>query len=137
MRIVIALLCALIASPIWASEVGGPAPSRNVSRTSSSDWIGFAVSPTGRAFQSDLYGSESGARSQARQECETATVRTCSAIAVQPQTDVIVVHCRNGRIQGGYLGGSNQGYGGAEWIALDKARQAGFSSYDCNEVYRY
>jgi hypothetical protein len=98
-------------------------------------WYGFAVSPNGRGFQSGGGISEADERAAARNECENASGRTCVAISVPESWDVVGLHCRNGSVFNGFVGGSYQGF--AKNVALDKARDAGFGGSQCIEVLNY
>ena len=124
-------LCLLsFATGVYAAEVTpGPAPPPVVPETW---WIGFAVSPNGRVFQSNRFESEALARALAAGECEHTSLHTCSAIAVVPEADVVAVKCGNKT----FIGGSTQGK--AEDIARGKALDAGLSGHQlCSVVFRY
>src|SRR4051812_23132146 len=56
---------------------------------SGTQWVGLAASPNGRVFQSNGF-TESGARSAIKSQCEQTSGRTCRAIAVPDQWDVVV-----------------------------------------------
>jgi hypothetical protein len=98
-------------------------------------WYGFAVSPNGRGFQSDGGYSEEDERASARIECENASGRTCVAISVPESWDVVGLRCKKCSVFNGFVGGSGQG--SAKHVALDKAKDAGFSESQCIEVLNY
>jgi hypothetical protein len=100
----------------------------------SNDWMGFAISRNGRAFISDDVGQHDAIRNAEHQLCERTTAHPCTAIAMQSIGYVAFAHCREGRTQGGFVGGSNENMGAARWVALDKARQAGFDTDVCTIV---
>src|SRR5919204_72236 len=87
-------------------------------------WIGFAVSPDRRAFQSDAQvgsNAETIARNEARNECELATGQKCRAISVVESADVSAVGCTYKGHSGAFLGGSTSGK--ERQIALNKAKK--------------
>jgi hypothetical protein len=98
-------------------------------------WLGFAVSANRRAFKSAPQQDEIGARNIAKHECETATLRTCSVIAVPESADVSAVGCAYSGKSESFLGGSTQN--GQTQIALNKARDRGFPKSTCVEFYTY
>jgi len=131
----IVLALAFAASPAFAYEANTPRQNQRF-QTASTNWVGFAVSRNGRVFYSNP-GTESWARNSARTECEQTSLHSCNAIAVSATSDVIAIHCRDGSGQGGFIGGSNINYGAAEWIAFNKAQQAGYGDRSCRIVYVY
>jgi hypothetical protein len=100
------------------------------------DWIGIAASPNKRVFEVTNQGNEAAARSAAKFECEQASGRTCTAIAVPMSWDVVVMSCtRPGQSPISFVGGSGQN--AALQVVLDKAYAAGFYPSDCVRVYSY
>ncbi len=134
--LVAAAFALYVATPILAAEITPQGAPRSLPDSASTDWIAFAVSTNGRVFKIEG-GSELGARTAAKNECEHKTLRACSAIAVNTNSDVIAINCKAGRDQESFVGGSNLNVGAAEWIAYDKAMKSGYSRGDCREVYRY
>jgi hypothetical protein len=121
---------------VSAGEVtpGGPVHGGSINSTSSM-WLGFAVSPNRRVFKSDPNVAEIAARNAAKNECEATTIRTCNAIAVPEAADVAAVGCTyNGR-SNSFVGGSAQD--AQLRIALNKANDAGFPDSSCIEFYTY
>jgi hypothetical protein len=127
-------LVVMIPSLVSAAEVT-PAQSRPNRVVGSIGWIGFAVSPNRRVFKSEPQQGEIGARSIAKNECETATLRTCSVIAVPESTDVSAVGCTYGGRSESFVGGSVVNR--QTQVALDKARNEGFPESTCVEFYTY
>jgi hypothetical protein len=100
------------------------------------DWIGIAASPNKRVFEVTNQRNEAAARNAAKFECEQASGRTCTAIAVPMSWDVVVVSCaRPGQSPVSIVGGSGQST--AMEVVLDKAYSAGFSPSNCVRVYSY
>jgi hypothetical protein len=97
-------------------------------------WVGVAVSPTGRVFQSHG-SSETRTRYEARSECENTAGYTCQAIAVPWHWDVVALLCQAGGRKGGYVGGS--GIGNPQAVAYDRAYRAGFNPGECTAIYVY
>jgi hypothetical protein len=126
-------LIVTIPSLVSAAEVTPPRPAGRVLGTVG--WIGFAVSPNRRVFKSEPQQGEIGARSIAKNECETATLRTCSVIAVPESTDVSAVGCTYGGRSESFVGGSVVNR--QNRVALDKARNEGFPETTCVEFYTY
>lgn len=125
------VLTFMIPSLVSAGEVTPQSP-RIVGTTG---WLGFAVSPNRRVFKSEAQQGEIRARNIAKNECETATLRTCSVIAVPESADVSAVGCTYGGRSESFVGGSAQN--AQNQIALDKARNNGFPSSSCIEFYTY
>jgi hypothetical protein len=125
----------LIPSFVSAAEVTVRPPT-NPGRpvaTTGALWVGYAASPNRRIFRSGAQREEGGARSSAKTECETTTLRTCSVISVPEGTDISAVGCGyNGRSES-FVGGSTQDH--QRQIALDKARVRNFPSSSCVEFY--
>jgi hypothetical protein len=125
----------MIPSLVSAEEVTPQSRSNRPIANTSSMWLGFAASPTRRVFKSEAYQGEVGARTAAKNECETTTLRTCNVIAVPEMADVSAVGCTyNGRSKS-FLGGSRQDL--EKRIALDKANSEGFPDSSCDEIYTY
>jgi hypothetical protein len=128
------ILTCTIPRLVAAAEVT-PQSGRRIEGNTSTSWLGFAVSPNGRAFKSVPQGGEFSARNIAKNECETTTLRTCSVIAVPESTDVSAVVCTyHGRSES-FVGGS--ALNAQLEIALDKARNRGFPASSCVEFYTY
>ncbi len=94
------------------------------------DWNGWAAGNRRVVRQSS--DNEDAARAHARTECERATGRTCSAIAISDDGDwqVAVLYCAN---SASFVGGSP--LGNARDVAEEKAKRAGFSPRSCVQVY--
>jgi hypothetical protein len=92
-------------------------------------WVGFAVAPNGRVFQSSENVYEDSARQYAKTECELKVGRTCRAIAVPQAWNVSVVVCARDAFVAGVPEGS------ATPLANTKADNAG--AQDCAETYSY
>ncbi len=136
----IAVLFGLVsAAPVSRADEITITTKRRVATGGSADattvWYGFAVSRNGRGFKSDGGISEADERASARSECENASGRTCVAISVPESWKVVGLHCGNGSGLSAFVGGSYQGL--AKDVALDKARDAGFSESQCIEVLNY
>jgi hypothetical protein len=136
MRKFSAPLLALCASliPAGASFASEVTPVQQLPRqepvsANRTQWIGFAVSPNGRVFQSDADLSEGNARQIARTECEENTARTCRAIAVPYSWSVSVVVCSGDSFVAGVQEGS------AKALAVSKADNEGVSR--CRETFTY
>ena len=95
----------LMGGDAWVAEVT-PAPPPSMH----SQWIGFAVSPNGRVFQSNQFDNEARARAVAAGECEHTSLHTCSSIAVVPEADVVAVKCGNKTFLGGLDAGQGRGH---------------------------
>jgi len=97
-------------------------------------WVGYAVSRTGRIFRVDYgFDTDLEAKQAAVQECQEATLTSCSGIGVLRDTVVMSVICRDGSRVNSFIGGSTRN---AELrIALDKAIKAGFFESDCRPQY--
>jgi hypothetical protein len=129
------VLSFMIPSLVSAEEVTPQTRSNRIVNTTSTMWLGFAVSPNRRVFKSESQQGEAGARNAAKNECETTTLRTCYVIAVPEMTDVSAIGCTyNGRSKS-FLGGSRQDV--QKRIALDKANNEGFPNSSCVEFYTY
>lgn len=128
-------LAGMLAIPAHAIEVTPQQPAARPQQPTTG-WIAFAASQNGRVFRHDG-GTESSSKATAQTECENKTLRSCNAISVQTQTDVAIVHCRAGSDSDSFLGGSNQNMGGARWLAMNKAQNAGYSPGDCSEIFTY
>jgi hypothetical protein len=99
------------------------------------EWVGYSVSPNGRVFQSRVFDDEMLAKSAARAECSSTSLRTCDllgTIAVSPSSYVIAINC--GRKES-FIGGSNIDAGAALWIAHNKARSRNWSLANCQQVF--
>jgi len=121
----------LIGSPSMAQVVEvTPSIARATPSDQGVDWVGWAVAPTGRTFKGDASASEDEARARARRGCEQAVGRTCSAIAVPGNWDVVAVNCAPNL---SFIGGSP--LGNAEEVARYKAQKAGFDRSDCVRTY--
>jgi hypothetical protein len=122
-----------IPSLLSAEEVT-PTSNRIVDTTSTM-WIGYAVSPTRRAFRSDPRQGEISARNAAKNECETTSLRTCTVIAVpeNSSTDVSAVGCTHQGRSKSFVGGSRMDQ--QRRIALDKANNERFPDSSCVEFY--
>jgi hypothetical protein len=128
------VLTFMIPSLVSAEEVTPHTPNRIIDMTGAL-WVGFAVSPHRRVFKSEPQQGEISARSIAKNECETTSLRTCSVIAVPEGTDVSAIGCKyNGR-SASFLGGS--ALNAQTQIAIDKARDQGFPASSCVEFYTY
>jgi hypothetical protein len=89
------------------------------------EWVGIAASPNRRVFEVTSQRNEAAARSAAKFECEQASGRTCTAIAVPMSWDVVVMSCtRPGQSPVSFVGGS--GESAAAEVVLAKAHAAGF-----------
>jgi hypothetical protein len=100
------------------------------------DWVGIAASPNKRVFEVTNQRNEAAARNAAQFECEQASGRMCTAIAVPMSWDVIVMSCaRPGRSPVSFVGGSGQS--AAMEVVLDKAYSAGFYPNNCVRIYSY
>lgn len=107
------------------------------------EWQGY-IGYDGRLFQGDEKATtEQAARLAAKQACEEAVLRSCDtggghAIALPAGASgrIAVARCeaKDGRF-GTFLGGSVVDDGGARWLALDKARKAGFPASSCGQLY--
>lgn len=129
------VLTFMIPSLVSAEEVILRRPAPNGPVVAAVGWLGFAVSPDQRLFKSAPQKGEISARTIAKNECETTTLRTCSAIAVPESSgvDVSAVGCTyNGRSES-FLGGSAQNK--QTQIALGKAREKKFPESSCVEFY--
>lgn len=92
-------------------------------------WVGLAVSPNGRVFQSESFNSEESARTSARRECEQTSGWTCrDTMSVPDFWAVSVLRCGNQN----FLGGSTEGM--AYSIALAKAAAEGISADRCRQI---
>jgi hypothetical protein len=119
---------------VSAEEVT-PGGSRGSISSTSSMWLGFAVSPNRRVFKSGANVAEMAARNAAKSECEATTLRTCNVIAVPEAADVAAVGCTyNGR-SNSFVGGSAQD--AQLRVALNKANEAGYPDSSCVEIYNY
>jgi hypothetical protein len=125
----------MIPSLVSAEEVTPQSRSNRTVLTTSSMWLGFAVSPNRRVFKSEANQGEMGARNAAKNECETTTLRTCNVIAVPEMADVSAIGCSYSGRSNSFLGGSRQDY--EKRIALDKANREGFPDSSCVEFYTY
>jgi hypothetical protein len=125
----------MIPSLVSAGEVTPEPRSNRTILTTSSMWLGFAVSPTQRAFKSEAKQAESGARNAAKNECETTTLVTCYVIAVPEMADVSAVGCKYNGKSRSFLGASR--LDAQKRIALDKANSEGFPDSSCVEFYTY
>jgi len=94
-------------------------------------WMGFAVSPTGKIFKDGPSKKETWARAAAKNECENSTSRTCRALSVSSTWNVSVVVCRGDAF---IAGGGN--WEKAHNLALQKAAGNGHGP-DCEETYTY
>jgi hypothetical protein len=100
------------------------------------EWIGIAASPNKRVFKVTNQRNEAAARNAAKFECEQASGRTCTAIAVPMSWDVVVMSCtRQGQSPVSFVGGSGQG--AATEVVLGKAYAANFYPSNCIQVYSY
>ncbi len=130
-----AVLAFIIPTFVSAVELKGNAPptrDRPLAAVGAT-WFGYAVSPNRRIFRSPGLGDEVSARSNAKTECETTSLRTCSVIAVPEGTDVSAVGCtHNGRSES-FVGGSNQSH--QRQIAFNKARAQSFPASSCVEFF--
>ncbi len=138
MKLLLLTICAA-AMCVTSALAGEVTPGQGINvRTSNSDqtnWVGFAVSPSHRVFQSERNRNEDLARNQALRECQELTQRSCSGIAVTHQAEVVAIGCIDNNNQtNAFLGGSTQG--SAMEVALQKARSAGFSRQNCHEIYK-
>ena len=131
----LALLGGLSSAPAYAVEVTPQQPTTRPQRATT-NWIAFAASQDGRVFRHSG-GTESSSKTSAQAECEQKTLRSCNAISVQTETDVVVVNCGLGRERESFLGGSNINMGGARWLAMDKAKKAGYDENACREIFTY
>ena len=122
----VVLLSVTVPGLVSAAEVTSQPQSNRI--VSSTGWMGFAVSPNRRVFQSEALASETAARNAAKNECETTTLRTCKAIAVTEKADVSAVGCS-------YRGRSESFVDAQKGIALDKANEQGFADSSCVEFY--
>ena len=128
----------LSAREVRVTPTASPSPQNKGPAVARGGWVGFAVSPNRRAFQSESRvgdNAERNARNEARNECEQATQRTCYAIAVTEMADVAGVGCTYGGKSNAFLGGSTES--NEQRIALDKANREGFPNYSCVEFFRY
>jgi hypothetical protein len=137
-------LSVMLPSILSAAEVTPATPAATARSTQRPEvvnrlgWIGFAVSPNRRAFQSESKvgdNAERNVRNEARNECERATQRTCYAIAVTEMADVSGVGCTYRGKSNAFLGGSSES--NEQRIALDKANREGFPASSCVEFFRY
>ncbi len=124
-----ALLAGLI--PGWAALSDEVTPFQQRARANpvSTVWVGFAVAPNGRVFQSSENLYENSARENAKAECEQNAGRTCRAIAVPQNWNVSVVVCNGGSFVAGTQAGS------ARPLAITKAENEGI--YSCQETFTY
>lgn len=105
-------------------------------------WIGIAVSRDGRVFTKRDQGYEDIAKTDALNGCERRTSRSCRAISVADNWDVVAIACSSGPRNEGFVGGSmangsGSSYDRAEEIARNKASDAGFSYTSCHKVFEY
>jgi hypothetical protein len=104
----------------------------NAPAPSPTRWIALASSTNGRVFQSSIYDGEEAARQAARSECEQTTGRTCNVtISVPSNWDAVVLQCGS-RV---FMGGSGLGY--AFDKAMEKAGDAGYSTWECRQIASY
>jgi hypothetical protein len=129
------VLSFLIPSLVSAEEVTPQYRSNRVVSNTSTNWVGFAVSPNKRAFKSQANSREGVARSTAKNECEAATQRTCYAIAVTEDADVSAIGCTYRGRSKSFLGGSTLAQ--QKTIALGKAKDEGFPPSSCVEFYTF
>jgi hypothetical protein len=95
-------------------------------------WTALASSTNGRVFQSSIQAGEEAARQAARSECEQTTSRTCNVtISVPSNWDAVALQCGS-RV---FMGGSGLGY--AFDKAMEKARDAGYSTWECRQIANY
>jgi hypothetical protein len=129
------VLSFMIPSLLSADEVTPQRTSNRIVNTTSTMWIGYAVSPTRRAFRSDPRQGEISARNAAKNECETTSLRTCNVIAVpeNSSTDVSAVGCTHQGRSKSFVGGSRMDQ--QRRIALDKANDERFPDSSCVEFY--
>jgi hypothetical protein len=100
------------------------------------EWFGIAASPNKRVVEVANRTEELEARSEAKYECEQASGRTCTAIAVPTSWNVVVVRCTQaGKAPASIVGGSGKGI--AMEVAFTKASAAGFRPTDCVPVYSH
>ncbi len=96
-------------------------------------WVGVAVSVSGKNFTVSDQANEVGARSRAKNTCEREVGSTCQALSVPTTWTVSAVRCSKGDAPQAFIAGSGKGL--AKENAFGKAQEAGFSEDQCKEVF--
>ncbi|MDR3571653.1 MAG: hypothetical protein P4L81_05690 [Candidatus Pacebacteria bacterium] len=121
------------AGSVKAGEITPQAAPSRVVASDDVQWVSIAVSRVGgRIFRSDAKGYENDAKAAAISKCERTTGVSCgNAISVPSDWDISVMKCDDDY----FLGGSGQGV--SDDVALNKASNAGYESYQCRKVASY